>query len=273
MHFNGNTMSKKTLHFIAGLPRAGSTMITNILKQNPAVHGESVTSLASLIGSVNASWNNYEPNREYPNDAAKIGVMRGMLDGYYSHIDKPIVFDKDRGWIPQIAVLEAVLQREVKIMVCVRNPAEILASFERLRKENPLFFSLPDQSLKEGSSIASRAYFYAGPDGPMGLSHRNIKDAVTMGYIDRLLFVDYNRFCNSPRSQTKRIYDFFELPEYTHNFEKIDQEEKYYDVSVGLPNLHKIKPTLEKTTVNCVEYLGLDLYEQYNREIFWDAWI
>lgn len=263
----------KTLHFIAGLPRAGSTMIANILKQNPEVHGEAVTSLASLIGSVNASWNNYEPNREYPNDAAKIGVMRGMLDGYYSHIDRPIVFDKDRGWIPQIAVLEAVLQREVKMIVCVRNPAEILASFERLRKENPLFFSLPDQQLKEGSSIASRAYFYANPEGPMGLSHRNIKDAITMGYIDRLLFVDYNRFCSSPKSQTKRIYDFFELPSFTHDFENIVQEEKYYDVSVGLPNLHKVKPSLQKTTVNCVEYLGLDLYEQYNREIFWDAWI
>jgi hypothetical protein len=39
------------------------------------------------------------------------------------------------------------------------------------------------------------------------------------------------------------------------------------------PNLHKIKPRLEKTTVNCVDYLGLDLYEQYNSQIFWDAWI
>ena len=40
-----------------------------------------------------------------------------------------------------------------------------------------------------------------------------------------------------------------------------------------LPGLHKIKPKLDKTTVNCVEYLGLDLYQQYNNQIFWDAWI
>lgn len=266
-------MKKDNLYFISGLPRSGSTLITNLLKQNPEIHGESVSSLSSIFGTIHANWNNLEPNNEYRNDQAKLGVLRGILKGYYSHIQKPIIFDKDRGWIPLIGQLEAVLEKKVKIIVCVRNPAEILTSFERLRKENPLFFTRADQTLKEGSNLASRAYYYAGPDGPLGLSHRNLKDAITMGYIDRFLFVDYNRFCNSPKSQTKRIYDFFELPDFTHDFHKIEQNEKYNDLAIGLPNLHKIKFSLEKTTVNCVEYLGLDLYEQYNREIFWDAWI
>ena len=71
----------------------------------------------------------------------------------------------------------------------------------------------------------------------------------------------------------KRIYDFFELPEFTHDLQNIEQTEIYDDSATKLPNLHKIKPRLEKTTINCVDYLGLDLYQQYNREIFWDAWI
>jgi sulfotransferase len=266
-------VNKDNLYFISGLPRSGSTLIANLLKQNPEIHGESVSSLASIFGSVNASWSSIDSNKEYRNDQAKFGVLNGVLDGYYSHIAKPIVFDKDRGWVPLIGQLEAVLQKQVKMIICVRNPAEILTSFERMRKENPLFFTNVDAQLREGSNIASRAYYYAGPDGAMGLSHRNLKDAITMGYIDRFLFVDYNRFCNSPKSQTKRIYDFFELPDFKHDFTKIEQEEKYNDLAIGLPNLHKVKPSLEKTTVNCVEYLGLDLYEQYNREIFWDAWI
>jgi sulfotransferase len=266
-------MKKEHLYFISGLPRSGSTLITNLLKQNPEIHGESVSSLASIFGSINASWSSIESNKEYRNDQAKAGVLNSVLDGYYSHIDRPIVFDKDRGWVPLIGQLEAVLQKQVKMIICVRNPAEILTSFERMRKENPLFFTNVDAHLREGSSIASRAYYYAGPDGAMGLSHRNLKDAITMGYLDRFLFIDYNRFCSSPKSQTKRIYDFFELPDFKHDYQKIEQTENYNDLAVGLPDLHKVKPSLEKTTVNCVEYLGLDLYEQYNREIFWDAWI
>jgi sulfotransferase len=263
----------KTLHFISGLPRSGSTLITNILKQNPNIHGEAVSSLASIYGTVNANWGSIESNQEYPNYDAKRGVLTGILQGYYSHINKPIIFDKDRGWIPILAAVEEVMQCQVKIIVCVRNPAEILASFERLRKENPLFFTRADLSLREGSSIAGRAYYYAGPDGAMGIAHRHIKDAIIMGYLDRFLFVDYNRYCSSPKAQTRRIYDFFEIPHFDHDFQNIKQDEMYNDHAVGLPNLHRIKPEINKTTVNCVEYLGLDLYEQYNREIFWNAWI
>lgn len=266
-------MIMKTLHFIVGLPRSGSTMISNILKQNPKIHSESVSSLATLFGSVHANWYSIEQNKEYPNTAAKTGLLNGMLDGYYRHIDKSIVFDKDRQWISQIALLESVLQRRVKMLCLVRNPAEILASFEKIRKNNPDFYVLPDQNLRETSTIASRAYYYAGPNGPLGLVHAQIKDAIIMGYLDRLLFVEYSRFCSNPKSQTKRIYDFFELPAFEHDFGKIEQTEVYNDLAIGLPNLHKIRSKLEKNTINCVEYLGLELYQQYNREIFWDAWI
>ena len=264
---------EKTLHFIAGLPRSGSTLITNLLKQNPEIHGEAVTSLASVFGTINANWGSVEANQEYDNGHSKKGVLKSILQGYYTHIDKPIVFDKDRGWVALLPQLEAVLDTKVKMVICVRNPAEILSSFEKLRKENPLYFTRADLSLREGSNIASRAYYYACPDGPLGMAHRNIKDAITMGYLDRFLFIDYNRFCSTPKSQMKRIYDFFELPSFEHDFKNIEQEEQYNDKAIGLPNLHKIKPTLDKTTFNCVEYLGLDLYEQYNREIFWNAWI
>jgi sulfotransferase len=263
----------KTMYFIAGLPRAGSTMITNILKQNPDIHGEAVSSLSSLVGSIHANWYSYGQNQEYKNEDAKMGVLRGTISGYYDHIQKPIVFDKDRGWIAHIGLLEEIFQKQVKILCMVRNPAEILASFEKIRKNNPTYFALPDQSLREGSTVAARAMFYSGPGGTLGLAHAHLRDAVTMGYLDRLLFVDYNRYCNSPKSQTKRIYDFFELPEFEHNFKQIEQTEEYNDLANGLPDLHKVKPSLSKTTINPVEYLGLDLYQQYNSQIFWDAWI
>ena len=263
----------KTLYFISGRPRAGSTMLSYILRQNPQIHTEPVSSLAPVVSSVHASWSNIEANRVYPNETAKLGVLSGILDGYFKHIDRPIVFDHDRTWVTKIGLLEAVTGCRVKILCPVRNPAEILSSYEKLRRENPLALVQPDQTRRETSTIAARSYFYAGPTGTMGLAHASIKDAVTSGYLDRLLFIDYSRFCNSPRSQMKRIYEFFELPQFDHNFKEIVQTEQFIDPTTGVPNQHRIKPSLERSTLNCVEYLGLDLYQQYNREIFWDAWI
>lgn len=263
----------KTLNFIVGLPRSGSNLITNILKQNPELHGQSISSLHSVLQTTLSSWNTIEQNQVYDNTQAKIGVLKGIVDGYYNHIDRPIIFDRDFGWISHIGLMESILGREIKLLVCVRNPAEIVTSYERLRNRNPLFYSRVDHTLKGGSSIASRAYHIAGPEGILGLCHRNIKDAITMGYLDRMLFIDYNRYCGNPKSQTRRIYEFFGLSGYDHNFEQIDQTELYNDQIAGYDGALKLKPSLDKTTVNCVKYIGLDLFEQYNREIFWNAWI
>jgi len=263
----------KKLHFIAGLPRSGSTMICNILKQNPKIYAEAVSGLATVFNSVHMNWDSVEAHKEYPNEKAKQNVLKSILDSYHSHIDKDFIFDKERMWVSKIGLVEAALQTQVKILCCVRNPAEILSSFEKIRKDNPMKATLVDLSLGEKTSIASRAYFFSGPEGALGIAHSAIRDAITSGYLDRLLFVDYNLFCNMPKAQTKRIYDFFELPFFDHDFEHIEQTESYNDLVYHLPNLHKIKSKLEKTTVNCVEYLGLDLYNQYNSQIFWNAFI
>ena len=262
----------KKIYFVAGLPRSGSTMIQCILRQNPKVHAEPVSSLFTLFNNIHGNWGNIESNKEYPNETAKVNVLRGLLQNYHESNDKPIVFDKDRMWVSRIGLLEEVLGSEVRILCPVRNPAEILASFEKLRRNNPLHLT-PAEMGADGATIAGRCLYYAGPTGPLGIAHAMIKDAVTMGYLDRMLFIDYNRFCSTPKGQTKRIYEFFELDDFDHDYNNIEQKESYNDFAHGLPGLHKVKTKLDKTTVNCVEHLGLNLYEQYNREIFWDAWI
>lgn len=251
-------MKSDSIYFITGLPRSGSSVITNILNQNPKIHGEVNGSLASLFNAVHLGWKNLSNDSDIE---VKKNVLGGIIDGFYANNDRPIIFDRNINWIPSFGVLESVLQKQIKVIVCVRNPAEILTSFEKSRRENPLDLSSADQNLRDTNSIAGRAYYYAGPDGVLGTSHRNLKDAITMGFLNRCLFIDYGRFCGNPKSQTKRIYDFCELPSYEHDFKNITG-----------PNMGT-RNELRKTTVNCVEYLGLDLYEQYNREIFWNAWV
>jgi len=251
-------MKHDNIYFITGLPRSGSSVITNILNQNPKIRGEVNGSLESVFNAVHLGWKNLSNDSDIE---IKKNVLSGIVDGFYANNDRPIIFDRNINWTPSFGALESVLQKQIKVLVCVRNPAEILTSFEKSRRENPLSLSNADQNLRDTNSIAARAYYYAGPDGILGTSHRNLLDSITMGFLDRCLFVDYSRFCGNPKSQTKRIYDFFELPSYEHDFKNITG-----------PNMGT-RNELKKDTVNCVEYLGLDLYDQYNREIFWDAWI
>ena len=195
----------KTMHFVGGLPRTGATFICNLLRQNPDVHGEPLSPLCSTFDNIRFNWEKAAANTEVDNSVARDNMLRSMFDGYYAARDKKIVFDKDLMWVKNIGPLEDLFQRKVKLLCLVRNPAEILASFEKLRNKAGMKVTVTDEALRENSTIASRAYYYAGPQGMLGMSHAAVKDAITMGYQDRLLFVDYNRFCNSPKAQMKRI--------------------------------------------------------------------
>jgi hypothetical protein len=239
------------INLIVGLPRAGSSLITNILSQNSELSTEINSPLHGLVSLIHHEWRS-------DNVYSKRRTIKGLIDGYLSSNNGATHFDSNIFWLPMLPQLEAVLEKQVKLLVCVRNPAEIITSFERSRKTNPLMVSDIDYTTKGSTSISARAYSYAGPDGVLGKTYQQIKDSVTSGYLDRMLFVDYGLYCNSPKSQTKRIYEFFELERFDHDFNNI-------------PNT--TRKELDKTVVNCVQYIGLDLYEQYNREIFWNAWV
>jgi hypothetical protein len=236
-------------------------VISSVLAQNPKLHSNTNSVLAQVLGQLNLKW---PSNPDLSDDKVlqqKRDTLRGTIMGYYASTSSDIILDRNLGWVPLIALMEDLLQTEIKILVCVRNPAEILSSYERTRIANPAVDTAPGMSKKDRSSIASRAFYYSGPDGQLGKIHRNIQDAVIMGYLDRMLFVDYGMYCSNPRSQTRRIYDFFGMEEFSHDFQNI---------APGNPG---VRPQLEKITVNCVQYLGLDLFDQYNSQIFWNAWV
>lgn len=251
----------KKLHFISGLPRAGSSVISSLLNQNPALASDTNSVLAPALATFNHLWTK---TQEIDHDTAlqiKKHALVGMLWGYHQRHTQDTLFDRNLNWVPLIPQLEDLLQQEVKILICVRNPAEILSSYERTRANSPLDLSTSDAALVDKTSIAARAYFHAGPEGVLGRTHASIQDAIIMGYLDRMLFVDYGMYCSNPRSQTKRIYDFFEIPDFQHDFNDIPRDNR------------GVRKKLEKITVNCVQYLGLDLFENYNRNVFWNAWV
>ena len=52
-------------------------------------------------------------HRARPQPQAKKRVLRAILDAYYVGIDKPVVFDKCRGWVAYIEMAEEILGAEL----------------------------------------------------------------------------------------------------------------------------------------------------------------
>src|SRR4051812_45917309 len=121
-------MLPKTIHFLAGMPRAGSTLLGNILAQNPRIHVTPTSGLIDPLLVLRDKFNSSPDYKAAPNEAAKMGAVRGALFGYFDPVDRPIIIDKNRAWLSELEMAEELLGRKAKVIVCVRDIPEILVS-------------------------------------------------------------------------------------------------------------------------------------------------
>lgn len=72
----------RTYCFIAGMPRAGATLLANLLAQNPRFEVSAISASLPIINTIREQWDGiFAPA---PDEQAKISVMRGVLHNYYS---------------------------------------------------------------------------------------------------------------------------------------------------------------------------------------------
>ena len=127
----------KTLHFLSGLPRSGSTVLAAILNQNPVTHVSTTSGLVHALDSLANIWGldkllgDNDPKRE-----RLAQTMRGVINSFYEDIPENIIIDKARTW-PLTHILSAmnqVLKRKPKIIATVRSAPDCAASFVRIAK-------------------------------------------------------------------------------------------------------------------------------------------
>lgn len=260
-----------TLHFVAGLPRSGSTALMNLLAQNSRIFAAPISGMCGIFSGIFANWDKNEFHKEMPNPDARRRVLRAVLDNYHG-TDRPVILDKDRMWVLHMARLEELLERPIKMIIPVRAIPEILTAFELLRKKDPLQLTGADDSIGPGSTLSARAAYFSGDGGPLGMAYNAMKDSVTGGYLDRMLFVDYNKLMDAPKMQLKRIYEFLEEPYFEHDFTLVKQIAHGDARSHGFPGLHDIRSEFKKISRSPREMLGADLYAKYDQPEPWAMW-
>ena len=215
----------KIYHFVSGMPRAGSTLLMNILGQNPRFHVTGTSGIMDVIFGIRNTWDKHVEFQASPDEEGKLRVMRGILDAYYANVDKPVVLDKSRGWLSLLEMAEILLGRKAKVLVPVRDLREILASWEKLwretsktrqRGEEPQFYY-------EFQTVEGRCDVWVRGDQPIGLAFNRIKDAIQRGFRDRMHFVHFEKLTSQPEKTMRAIYDFLEEPHFQHDFNNVKQ--------------------------------------------------
>jgi sulfotransferase len=264
-------MTDKTIHFIAGLPRSGSTLLCNILNQNPRFHATSTSGILDIVLAIRNQWENVNEFAASPNKVGKNAVMKGILPNYYENVTRPVVFDKSRGWTAHVELAEYILDRKVKILVPVRNLVDILSSFEKLYRTQAHEWQFPQEKSHffQWQTVEGRADVWMRDDQPVGIAYNRIRDAVARGFGDRLLFIEFEHLTAAPEHTMKQVYKFIEEDYFPHDYKNVEQTTSENDDIHGIPGLHIIRPNVAPLVSDARKVLGESVIQKYSGAEFW----
>jgi len=249
---------KKTLHFLSGIPRSGSTVLAAILNQNPQTHVSTTSGLVHALDGLANTWHSAGLLNENDPQRTKLAqTMRGMIDAFYEDTDKPVVIDKGRGWpIPIImGAMTQVLGHTPRIVATVRSVPDCMASFVRIAKPADL-----DEFIYSGQLADHLKAAY--------ISLQQGYEAMP----DNFLFVEYNNLLADPKRELDRVHAFLGLDPFEYDLSNIDGTPvKEDDENIhGYAGMHDIKPKLEKQHNDNAKDLLKYHYNQFCQPEFWN---
>jgi len=277
-------MNKK-FYFMAGLPRAGSTLLSTLLNQNPRLYsGPS----SPVLGAMYATHDDFIGNElytGYPKPDSVNKIIGSIIENWYHDIDKPVIIDKNRAWCARVPFIEGYIQQEAKIIVPVRRVDEILASILTMIKRNPFQEGQPrinfvdEQLVKFNIPINDETrcqYLLTGQGGIVYESLNATKLGVDEGHDDKFHYVDYNDLIINPQGQLNEIYEFLDEEPFEHTFDNLSNDHREDDLTTyGLGDMHEVHSKLEKTSPDPNKVLPASIIELYNQNKktleFWDT--
>ena len=241
----------KNLHFCIGLPRSGSTLVMNILQQNPEIFTSSTSPSPYLIESsrsIASSVSEFLAMDQDKLTGCMSGFLRSGLKGWYEELtNKPTVISKSRVWDQELNTIFN-LYKKPKIIVIIRDIRDIICSFEKLLTKYYIWQLPSDDSRMVHLSKQERIERYCKDTSsnlgrPLALLPHIYEWANK--YPQSFYIFRIEDFNIDPQSSLSSLYDWLELPDYKHDFNNIPKAEQYeHDTIYRTLVSHKTEPVL-----------------------------
>jgi len=225
----------------------------NILGQNPAFHVTPTSGILGILVTTRNQWNQNVAFRAIPweeSERTLCQVMRHIMQGYFEHVDKPVCFDKSRGWLEFLELASIVVggKENVKALVTVRDLRDVCASFEKLYRKTAATGQIPqekaDTRLKMKTAVG-RLQVFIDDAQPVGRAFNAIRDAVTRGWRNNILFIEFEALTSRPAKAMEAVYAFLGEPAFEHDFDNVEQITFEDDSTHGFKDLHNIRSKVE----------------------------
>lgn len=261
--------------FVTGLPRAMTTLLCNVLANNPRIGGGETSPLLEYIY---AARGNYSQTPEVKSALTEeqmsdsfMAFCRGGMNAYAEQItDREIYLDKSRGWIHYAPFLWK-FNPDAKIIVCVRDLRSIVSSFEKKYRENPeIMDNRENPQQQQFVTIDQRANHFLN-DAPLGIAIKRLFNAVTTKTIDNMYVVKAEDLTNNTEKVMRGVYEFIGEPYYELDYTNVKQVTIENDRigDFGIYGDHTIRPAIAPLPKDSTEILGTQICQQIKAGFGW----
>jgi sulfotransferase len=124
----------KQIFFNASMPRAGSTLIQNILMQNPEIYSTPTSGVIEFLLNARTIYTTGDAFKAQDPEVMKQGFKgfcKAGIHGFFDEItDRPYIMEKSRGWLGYYDFIK-FFNDDVKMICMVRDLRAIFASMEK----------------------------------------------------------------------------------------------------------------------------------------------
>jgi sulfotransferase len=256
------------IHFISGLPRAGSTLLAAILRQNPRLHAAMTSPVGAMYLAMEQAMSRRNETAVFIDESQRHDLLAGLFTNYYRSIAPgKLVFDTNRIWCTKLPGLTRLFP-DARVVCCVRDVGWIMDSVERLVRRNA--FELSGMfGFEPGNTVFTRVNRLASGDGLVGYALDALKEAFYGEQANRLILVEYEALARSPASTIGHLYELLGEPAFDHDFDDVVYAADEFDLALGAPGLHTIRRKvawIERRTV-----LPPELFRRFDNDMFWRA--
>lgn len=265
----------KKVIYVSGLPRSMTTLLCNVLSNNPRIGGGETSPLLEFLYGARGNYSTVPEVKSALTDEIMhksfLSFCRHGMDGYAQAItDKEIYLDKSRGWLYYSEFLREFYP-EAKIIVMVRDIRAILSSFEKKWRDNPSINDNRDIPSKQQFITVDNRCDHWLSEPPLGIGLQRLSNAVQTKTIKNMLVVKAEDLCKNPKTAMQRVYEFIEEPYFELDYDSVKQMTVENDriSSFGIYGDHKIRPNIEPLKKDWDELLGTTICSNIKANYKW----
>ena len=232
---------------VTGLPRAGSTLLCQLLAQHPEIHCEGHSSpLCNTLLAMRRIVSDdtfflSQLDQSFERSYGHLtGGMRGLLRGWYHDCDRPVVVDKNRAWLHAVELL-LHLEPEARLIVCLRELGQIYGSIEAQHQRT---IALDFSDHLADYDRFGRADMLFAKDKTIGaplISMHAVLD-LPKAVQDRLYFLRFEDLMAKPSACMSHIYSWLGLAPFQVDPERITSGTTESDSHYRMKYPHKHSP-------------------------------